>query len=85
MMKQKFLGAVRALKAQDPATIRKHLPSVRRAYEQTVKELLDRELLDRDLTREINRDALHLVELEMRQLESQANEFESDKLKLERG
>ena len=80
MIEQKFLGAIRALKAQDPATIAKHLPSVRRAYEQTVKELLDR-----DLSREINRDALHLAEIEMRQLESQANEFDNDKLKLERG
>ena len=79
MIEQKFLGAVRALKAQDAAMIAKHLPSVRRAYEQTVKALLDR-----DLTREINRDALHLVEMEMRQLEGQAP-FEIDKLKLERG
>ena len=80
MIEQKLLGSIRALKTQDQAAIAKHMPSVRRAYDQTV-----RALLDRDLTREINRDALHLVELEMRQLESQANEFESDKLKLERG
>ena len=67
MIERKFLGAIRALKAQDPAAIAKHMPSVRRAYDQTVKELLDR-----DLTRDVNRDALHIVELEMRQLEALA-------------